>query len=65
MLFPSLLGWWFDRWMNSAPYGLITGGIIGFTLMFLHASRLIEPDKPSEQRQHLPPNSDPSEKPDS
>lgn len=46
MVVPALIGWWLDTLLVSSPVGVLTGGVMGFLLVLLHASRLIEPDKP-------------------
>lgn len=30
VLLPGALGWWADRWLQSSPWLMIAGGVLGF-----------------------------------
>jgi F0F1-type ATP synthase assembly protein I len=56
LVVPTVVGLWLDRQFGWSPVGVLTGGVLGFVLVILHAVRLTPGDKPPRQ----PPSENPS-----
>jgi len=46
---PALVGWWLDQQYGWAPVGVVSGGVLGFVLVIIHALRLTPTDKPPRE----------------
>jgi ATP synthase protein I len=48
MALPPLIGWWVDSKLNTEPWFLIIGGILGFTVSLLELIRLAKDSEDSK-----------------